>query len=209
MKVDVLDINGKKLREVELSARIFEAPVNVDLMHQAYIRQMANARLGTHDTKVRAEVSGGGRKPWKQKGTGRARQGSTNAAQWVGGGRIHTPHPRSYDQRMPKKMRQAALRSALSAKIADAGIVVVDDFELKEPKTRLMVEALGNLVGASTALVLMPVKDQSYDTVMRSADNIEGAKVLLASYLNVRDILGFDKVVLPLKTLDVLTAHLG
>jgi large subunit ribosomal protein L4 len=209
MKVDVFDIKGTKLREVELSAKIFEASVNVDLMHQAYIRQMANARLGTHQTKVRSEVAGGGRKPWKQKGTGRARQGSTNAAQWVGGGRIHTPHPRSYEQRMPKKMRQAALRSALSAKVADAGIVVVDDFDLKEPKTRLMVEALGNLVGASTALVLMPVKDQSYDTVMRSADNIDGAKVLLASYLNVRDILGFDKVVLPLKTLDVLTAHLG
>lgn len=209
MKVDVLDIKGKKIREVELSAKIFESPVNIDLMHQAYTRQMANARLGTHDTKVRSEVAGGGRKPWKQKGTGRARQGSTRAAQWVGGGRIHTPHPRSYDQHMPKKMRQAALRSALSAKIADAGIVVVDDFDLKEPKTRLMVEALGNLVGASTALVLMPVKDQSYDTVMRSADNIDGAKVLLASYLNVRDILGFDKVVLPLKTLDVLTAHLG
>jgi large subunit ribosomal protein L4 len=209
MKVDVLDIKGKKIREVELSATIFEAPVNIDLMHQAYTRQMANARLGTHQTKVRSEVAGGGRKPWKQKGTGRARQGSTNAAQWVGGGRIHTPHPRSYEQRMPKKMRQAALRSALSAKVADAGIVVVDDFDLKEPKTRLMVEALGNLVGASTALVLMPVKDQSYDTVMRSADNIESAKVLLASYLNVRDILGFDKVVLPLKTLDVLTAHLG
>jgi large subunit ribosomal protein L4 len=209
MKVDVLDIKGKKLREVELPANVFEVPVNVDLMHQAYQRQMSNARLGTHETKVRSEVSGGGRKPWKQKGTGRARQGSTRAAQWVGGGRIHTPHPRSYEQRMPKKMRQAALRSALSAKAAEAGIVVVDDLDIKEPKTRLMVEALSNLVGASTALVLMPVKDQSYDTVMRSADNIDGAKVLLASYLNVRDVLGFDKVVLPLKSLDVLSAHLG
>ena len=209
MKVDVLDIKGKKLREVELPAKVFEAPVNTDLMHQAYQRQMANARLGTHDTKVRSEVSGGGRKPWKQKGTGRARQGSTRAAQWVGGGRIHTPHPRSYDQRMPKKMRQAALRSALSAKAAEAGIVVVEDLDIKEPKTRLMVEALSNLVGGSTALVLMPVKDQSYDTVMRSADNIEGAKVLLASYLNVRDVLGFDKLILPLKSLDVLSAHLG
>jgi large subunit ribosomal protein L4 len=194
---------------VELPAKVFEAPVNVDLMHQAYTRQTANARLGTHDTKVRAEVSGGGRKPWKQKGTGRARQGSTRAAQWVGGGRIHTPHPRSYEQRMPKKMRQAALRSALSAKAKEAGIVVVDDLDLKEAKTRLMAEALINLVGQSTALVLMPVKDQSYDTVMRSADNIEGAKVLLASYLNVRDVLAFDKVVLPLKSIDVLSAHLG
>jgi large subunit ribosomal protein L4 len=209
MKVDVLDLKGKKLREVELPAKVFEATVNVDLMHQAYVRQTANAHLGTHETKVRSEVSGGGKKPWKQKGTGRARQGSTRAAQWVGGGRIHTPHPRSYEQRMPKKMRQAALRSALSAKAAESGIVIIDAFDLDEPKTRLMAEVLGNLVGDSTALVLMPAKDQSYETVMRSADNLEGAKVLLASYLNVRDVLGFDKVVLPLKTLDVLSAHLG
>ena len=209
MKVDVLDLKGKKVREVELPANLFEAPVNVDLMHQAYVRQMANARLGTHETNVRSEVNGGGRKPWKQKGTGRARQGSTNAAQWVGGGRIHTPHPRSYEQRMPKKMRQAALRSALSVKAAEASIVVVDELDLKEAKTRLMAETLGNLVGTSTVLVLMPTKDQNYDTVMRSADNIESAKVLLASYLNVRDVLNFDKVVLPLKTIDALVAHLG
>ncbi len=209
MKIDVLDLKGKKVREVDLPANVFEAPVNVDLMHQAYTRQMANARLGTHDTKVRSEVSGGGRKPWKQKGTGRARQGSTRAAQWVGGGRIHTPHPRSYDLRMPKKMRLAALRSALSAKAAEAGIVVVDEIEFKEPKTRLMVEALGNLVGTSTALVLMPVNDKNYDNVVRVADNIDNAKVLLASYLNVRDILSFDKVVLPVKSIDALVAHLG
>ncbi|MBE0668975.1 MAG: 50S ribosomal protein L4 [Anaerolineales bacterium] len=209
MKVDVLDLKGKKVREVELPANLFEAPVNVDLMHQAYVRQMANARLGTHETKVRSEVRGGGRKPWKQKGTGRARQGSTNAAQWVGGGRIHTPHPRSYEQHMPKKMRLAALRSALSVKAAEASIVVVEELDLKEAKTRLMAETLGNLVGTSTVLVLMPVKDQNYDTVMRSADNIDSAKVLLASYLNVRDVLNFDKVVLPLKTIDALVAHLG
>ncbi len=158
MKVDVLDLEGKKLREVELPAAIFEAPVNVDLMHQAYVRQMANARLGTHDTKVRGEVAGGGAKPWKQKGTGRARQGSRRAAQWVGGGRIHTPHPRSYEQRMPKKMRQAALRSALSAKAADAGIVLIDEFSLSEAKTKVMAQTLRNLVGTSTALVLLPEK---------------------------------------------------
>jgi large subunit ribosomal protein L4 len=209
MKVDVVDVKGKKVREMELPAKLFEAPVNVDLMHQAYQRQMANARLGTHQTKVRSEVAGGGRKPWKQKGTGRARQGSTNAAQFVGGGRIHTPHPRSYEQRMPKKMRQAALRSALSVKASEANIVVVDELNIQEAKTRYMVEALGNLVGTSTVLVLMPVKDLNYDVVMRSADNIENAKVLLASYLNVRDILNFDKVVLPLKTIDALVAHLG
>jgi large subunit ribosomal protein L4 len=209
MKIDVLDLKGNKTSEIELPAQVFEAVINVDLMHQAYTRQMANARLGTHQTKVRSEVRGGGKKPWKQKGTGRARQGSTNAAQFVGGGRIHTPHPRSYEQRMPKKMRQAALRSALSAKAKESSIVVVDGFDLKEPKTRLMVEILGNLVGTATALVLMPTKDQNYDLVMRSADNIENAKVLLASYLNIRDVLGFDKVILPIKTIDALVAHLG
>lgn len=209
MKVDVLDIKGKKVREIELPANLFEAPVNVDLMHQAYTRQMANARLGTHDTKVRSEVRGGGRKPWKQKGTGRARQGSRRAAQWVGGGRIHTPHPRSYELRMPKKMRQAALRSALSVKASEASIIIVEELNFDEPKTKIVAQALGNLVGTSTALVLMPTKDQNYDVVMRSTSNIESAKVLLASYLNVRDILNFDKVVLPVKTIDALVAHLG
>src|SRR5512144_466535 len=138
MKADVLNMAGEKLREVELPAAVFEAPINVDLMHQAFIRQMANARLGTHDTKVRGEVAGGGKKPWKQKGTGRARQGSTRAAQWVGGGRIHTPHPHKYTQVMPLKMRRAALRSALSVKASDMGIIIVDDLALTEPKTRLM-----------------------------------------------------------------------
>lgn len=209
MKVDVLNLEGKKLREVELPAAIFEAPINVDLMHQAYVRQMANARLGTHDTKVRGEVAGGGAKPWKQKGTGRARQGSRRAAQWVGGGRIHTPHPRSYEQRMPKKMRQAALRSALSAKAAELGVVVVDDLNLDEPKTKLMAKALTNLVGESTALVVLPQKDQAYDQVMRSMENLEAAKVLLAGYLNIRDLFAYDKLVLPVKTLDALTANLG
>ena len=209
MKVDVLSMEGKKLREVELPAAIFEAPINVDLMHQAYVRQMANARLGTHETKVRGEVAGGGAKPWKQKGTGRARQGSRRAAQWVGGGRIHTPHPRSYEQRMPKKMRQAALRSALSAKAADSGLVVVDELKLDDHKTRLMVNALASLVGSASALVLMPEKDQAYETLMRSADNLEDAKVLLAGYLNIRDLFTYDKLVLPVKALEALVANLG
>ena len=209
MKVDVFNMEGEKVKQVELPAAVFEAPINVDLMHQAYIRQMANARLGTHKTKTRSEVAGGGRKPWRQKGTGRARQGSIRAVQWKGGGRVHTPRPRSYEQAMPKKMRRAALRSALSAKAAEAGIVVVDEIALTEPKTRLMAETLDKLIGESSALVLMPEKDVSYDTVMRSADNLADAKVLLAGYLNIRDLLGYDKVIVPLKTLDVLTAHLG
>lgn len=209
MKVDVFDMEGKKIKQVELPASVFEAPINVDLMHQAYVRQMANARLGTHKTKTRSEVAGGGRKPWRQKGTGRARQGSIRAAQWKGGGRVHTPRPRSYEQAMPKKMRRAALRSALSAKAAEAGIVVVDEIAMKMPKTRQFAEVLDKLVGTSSALVLMPEKDLAYDTVMRSADNLADAKILLAGYLNIRDLLGYDKVIVPLKTLDVLAAHLG
>lgn len=209
MKVDVLNMQGEKVKQVELPAAIFEAKVNVDLMHQAYQRQMANARLGTHDTKVRAEVAGGGRKPWKQKGTGRARQGSTIAAQWVGGGRIHTPHPRKYTQAMPKKMRQAALRSALSVKAAESGIVVVDELKFGDLKTKVMAAALNHIVGDASALVLMPAKDEAYDSTARVASNIPDAKILLASYVNVRDVLGYDKVILPLKTLDVLSAHLG
>jgi len=209
MKVDVLNVEGKKLRQVELPAAVFEAPINIDLMHQAYVRQMANARLGTHKTKSRGEVSGGGRKPWRQKGTGRARQGTIRAPQWVGGGRVHTPRPRSYEKRMPRKMRQAALRSALSVKAAEASIVVVDELVLTESKTRLMVEALGHLVGKASALLLLPEKDQNYDVAMRTSENIPDAKVLLASYINIRDLLGFDKVVISLKTLDALKAHLG
>ena len=209
MKVDVLNMEGKKVSEMELPAAIFEAPINVDLMHQAYVRQLANARLGTHETKVRSEVAGGGAKPYKQKGTGRARQGSRRAAQWVGGGRIHTPHPRSYEQRMPKKMRQAALRSALSAKAAEAGVVVVDNLNVSEAKTKVMASAISSLVGKSTALIVMPAKDQSYDVVVQSADNIADAKVLLAGYLNIRDLLNFDKVILPVKSLDTLVANLG
>ena len=209
MKVDVLSLDGKKMREVELPAAIFEAPINVDLMHQAYVRQMANARLGTHETKVRGEVAGGGAKPWKQKGTGRARQGSRRAAQWVGGGRIHTPHPRSYEQRMPKKMRQAALRSALSAKAAESGLVIVDDLNLAESKTSVMAQTLSKLTGNATALLVLPQKDQSYEMVMRSVHNLADAKVLLASYLNIRDVFSYDKLVLPVKTLDALVAALG
>ena len=209
MKADVFNMEGEKVKQVELPAAIFEAKVNVDLMHQAYQRQMANARLGTHKTKTRGEVSGGGRKPWKQKGTGRARQGSTRAIQWVGGGRVHTPQPRSYYQRMPKKMRQAALRSALSVKAAEAGVVLVEEVKLSEGKTRLMSEVLNRLVGQASALVVLPEKDANYETVMKSTVNLPDAKVLLAGYLNIRDLLSYDKLVLPVNALDALTAQLG
>jgi large subunit ribosomal protein L4 len=208
MKVDVLNMKGEKVKTVELPAEIFEAPVNVDLMHQAYIQQMANARLGTHKTKTRSEVSGGGKKPWKQKGTGRARQGSTRAPQWVHGGKIHTPRPRKYTQHMPLKMRRAALRSALTVKAAESGLVVVDELVLPEPKTRLMAQALNDLVGDATVLVLVAEKDAEYDVIARSTNNLPDARLLMASYLNIRDLLGYDKLVMPLKALDVLKSFL-
>jgi large subunit ribosomal protein L4 len=208
MEVDVFNMEGEKVSRVELPAEIFEAPVYMDLMHQAYVRQMANARLGTHETKTRSEVAGGGRKPWKQKGTGRARQGSTRAPHWKGGGNVHTPHMHSYTLSMPRKMRQIAMRSALTVKAVEECVVVVDELTVAEPKTRLMVKALNALVGASSALVLIPEKG-AYESVIRSTNNIPDVKVLLASYVNIRDLLTFDKVVLPLSALDVIKAHLG
>jgi large subunit ribosomal protein L4 len=208
MKVDVLNMQGEKVKTVELPAEIFEAQVNVDLMHQAFMQQMANARLGTHKTKTRSEVSGGGRKPWKQKGTGRARQGSTRAPHWVHGGKIHTPRPRKYTQHLPVKMRRAAIRSALSAKAAEAGLVVVDELVLPEPKTRLMAAALNTLVGDATALILVADKDANYDLVSRSTNNLPDSKLLMANYLNIRDLLGYDKLVMPLTALDVLKSIL-
>ena len=209
MEVDVLNMEGQKVRTVELPAAVFEAPINVDLMHQAYQRQLANVRLGTHKTKGRSEVSGGGRKPWKQKGTGRARQGSTRAPQWKGGGKVHTPHPRDYTQAMPRKMRQAALRSALSAKAAENGILVLDGMDLPEAKTRLMAQALNRLVGDASALILIPQKDDSYQKVERSTNNLPDAKALLADYLNMRDLMIYDRLILPLPALNKLVAILG
>jgi large subunit ribosomal protein L4 len=209
MEVDVLNMEGQKVSTVELPAQIFDAPVKLDLMHQAYIRQMANARLGTHNTKGRSEVSGGGRKPWKQKGTGRARQGSTRATQWVGGGKAHTPKPRDYTLQMPRKMRRAALRSALSVKAAEQSIVVLEELAIAEPKTRLMAQALDQLVGNASVLILIPELNTGYDMVVRSANNLPGTKTLQASYLNIRDLLGYDKLLLPLKALDVLVSFLG
>jgi large subunit ribosomal protein L4 len=208
MEVDVFNMQGEKVRTVELPAEIFEAPINVDLMHQAFVRQMANARLGTHSTKGRSEVRGGGRKPWRQKGTGRARQGSTRAAQWVGGGKVHTPKPRDYSQAMPRKMRRAALRSALTVKANEQNLVLLDDLSLPEAKTRLMAQALNALVEEASVLVVIPEKSDQYEVVSRATRNLPDTKILLASYLNIRDLLGYDKVVMPVQALDVLASYL-
>lgn len=213
MKVPVYNMQGEQVGETELPATIFEAPIRPDLMHQAYVRQMANARLGTHSTKTRGEVRGGGRKPWPQKGTGRARQGSIRAPQWVGGGVVHGPKPRDYSQDMPRKMRRAALRSALSVKAREDAIIVVDDLKLSELKTRMMDEALTRLAGEeATVLVLLPESpkhSEQYFVVAKATANLPYAKTLLANYVNVRDLLSFDKVLMPLKAIKVLESFLG
>lgn len=206
IKLPVLDMNGQQTGERELPSDIFEAPVNIGLMHQAYVRQMANARLGTHKTKTRGEVNRTKRKWYRQKGTGRARHGSRNAPLFVGGGVAHGPLPRKYRKDMPKKMRRAALRSALSAKAADGEIVLVDKLEVDRPKTRIMQEVLYNLVGESSALVLLA---EANENVQLSLRNLPDARYLRASYLNVRDLLMFDKVVVPLDALDRIADWLG
>jgi large subunit ribosomal protein L4 len=206
MEVPVRNLQGETVRTVELPAEIFEAPINTDLMHQALQRQLANARQGTHSTKTRGEVSGGGKKPYKQKGTGHARQGSRRAPQYKGGGKVHTPKPRDYTVRMPKQMRRAALRSALSVKAADSQIVVVDQLLLAAPKTAAIVEALGKLGVGGKALVLL---DSHNENVEKSLRNYAGAKMLRASYLNVRDLLGCDTLVMPLEALEVIQGYLG
>jgi large subunit ribosomal protein L4 len=206
MKVPVLNMRGEEVDAIELLAAIFEAPVNVGLMHQALVRQQANARLGTHKAKSRSEVNLSTRKIWRQKGTGRARHGSRKAPIFVGGGVAHGPKPRDYSVRMPRKMRQAALRSALTVKAQEGDLVVIDQLALEQPKTREMVEILDRLVGNASTLVVLEDKNEN---VERSTNNIPGAKTLRASYLNIRDLFDYDKILMPLAALDVVTGWLG
>lgn len=205
MLVSIKNMTGQQVGEIELNDSIFAAPVNQSLMHQALLRQLSNARLGTHKTKGRSEVRGGGRKPWRQKGTGRARQGSIRAPQWVGGGTVFGPQPRKYTKAMPKKMRRAALRSALSVKAGAGQIVVVDELAMDAPKTKAMIQTLEAL-GVDSQSVLM-VMAESNDSVQRSARNLKNdkrhkVKTLLAGYLNIRDLLGFDTILLSKDAVD-------
>jgi len=186
---------GETVDEIELNETVFGIQPSTAVMHQALLRQMANARLGTHKTKERGEVRGGGRKPWRQKGTGRARQGSTRAPQWRGGGTVFGPQPRSYAQKMNRKMRRLALRSALSVKAADEQIIVLDALTMDAPKTREMRSLLENLkLGESSALFLLPARNEN---VERSARNLQQVKTLNAQVLSIRDLLGYDFVVMP------------
>lgn len=202
----VYDMTGREVKQVELPADIFEAPINIGLMHQAFVRQMANARLGTHTAKTRGEVKRTKQKWYRQKGTGRARHGSRNAPIFVGGGKAHGPRPRSYEKDMPRKMRRAAVRSALSAKASENQIVLVDRIAMEKPRTREMADMLYQLVGDHSALVVLAQKDEMVQLSLR---NIEDAYYLHAQYLNVRDLLKYDQVIISLDALDVINAWLG
>ena len=206
MQVAVHNMAGEQVGQFELPADIFEAPINSALMHQAFVRQLANARRGTHKTQSRGEVSRSKSKWYRQKGTGRARHGSRNAPIFVGGGVAHGPKPRSYRQNMPRKMRRAALRSALSAKAAETQIVLLDELEMQRPKTGEFVAILDRLDVADSALVLL---SEENETVERSARNIPYVKTLRANYLNIRDLLGYETVLIPLDSLDVIQSILG
>ncbi len=207
MQLPVLNRSGEQVGEIELSDAVFAAPINQGLMHQALVRQLANARQGTHKTKTRSEVRGGGRKPWRQKGTGRARHGSIRSPIWVGGGTVFGPQPRSYEKRMPQKMRQAALRSALSVKAGDEQILVVDDLSMEAPKTKEMVRTLGALgVDGKSTLIVLAERDMATE---RSARNLPKVKTLLSSYLNIQDLFGYDMLVLSQAAVDQIHDWLG
>ncbi len=206
MQVPVYNLRGETVGETELRDDVFAVPINQAVMHQALVRQLANARQGTHKTKGRSEVSGGGRKPWRQKGTGRARQGSIRAPQWRGGATVFGPQPRSYAQRMPRKMRRLALRSALSVKAAKQQILVVDNLSLPEPKTRVMKDTLERLVPEASVLILLADRNEE---VERSTRNLPWVKILRAQYLNVRDLLGYDYVIMPLDAKAVIEGFLA
>lgn len=201
MQVPVLDMSGKQVKTIDLPADIFEVEVNVGLMHQAYVRQMAGLRLGTHSTQRRGEVSRTSAKMYRQKGTGRARHGSRDATQFVGGGRPKGPKPRDYSKSMPKKMRRGAIRSALSACLRDGQLVFVENLSMDTPKTKQMKTVLDVLAGEYSKLVLVAERN---DNVQRSVNNLPDAKTLRASYLNVRDLLQYDRVIVPLDALEVI-----
>ena len=200
-KIDVYDIQGKKVSTVDLKDEIFGIEPNEAVVHSVLVNFLANQRQGTQSTKTRAEVSGGGRKPWRQKGTGRARQGSIRAPQWIKGGIALGPKPRSYKYTVNKTEKRLAIKSCLSSKVLEKELVVVDNLPLKEIKTKEMVNALNNLKVEGKTLILLPEKNE---TVQKSARNIEGVKTTLVNTINVYDLLKYKNLVITLDTVKKL-----
>ncbi|MGH2445637.1 MAG: 50S ribosomal protein L4 [Candidatus Limnocylindria bacterium] len=195
----ILKTDGKEGASVDLAETLFAAPINESLIHQAVVRQLAGRRIGSADTLTRGEVTGGGRKPWRQKGTGRARQGSRTAPHWAGGGVVFGPHPRSYEQKMPAKMRRSALRGVLSAKQAEGALRVVEGFGLDGIGTRAMAERLAAWNAAGKVLLVLAARDQ---VVEMSSRNLREVRVILADSLNVVDLLEADTIVFTHEGLD-------
>ena len=196
-KVDVYDMKGKKVSDVELAESVFGIEPNEAIVHSELVNYLANQRQGTQSTKTRAEVRGGGKKPWRQKGTGRARQGSIRAPQWIKGGIALGPKPRSYSYTVNKKERRLALKSILSSKVTENELTVVDKLEVKEIKTKTMVKALADLKVEGKTLIVLPENNQN---VFMSARNIEGVKTIALNNINVFDLLKYTNLILPLDT---------
>lgn len=205
MELPVYNMAGEQVSTFELPASIFEANINRDLMHQALVRQLANARLGTHKAKTRSEVNRTTAKAYRQKGTGRARHGSRKAPIFVGGGKAHGPRPRKYTKDMPRKMRRAALCSALSVKADLGDIVLIDKISMDVPKTKVIAGMLQTLTNGESTLLLLADRNE---TIEKSAHNLRDVKALRANYLNIRDLLGYNKIVMPLSALDVVSSFL-
>ena len=192
-KLNVLNIQGQNVGEIELSDAVFGVEVNEHVLYEVVKNQLANKRQGTQSAKTRAEVRGGGRKPWKQKGTGRARQGSTRSVQWVGRGVAFAPKPRSYKYTLPKKVRRLAMKSALSSKVQNSEVIVLDALNMDAPKTKEFAQILNNINAAKKALVVIADKN---DNVIKSARNIEGVQTALVNTMNVYDILKYDSFII-------------
>ncbi len=201
--IDILDVAGKKSGTRDLKADLFEATVSVPLMHQVVVAAMNGLRSGTHSSKTRGDVAGGGRKPWRQKGTGRARQGSIRSPQWVGGGTAHGPHPHSHDQRINKKMRRGALRSALTDTLQSGKLVVVSELDFDEPKTKRAAELMEALEVQGKLLVILPEPTES-GAVEKSFRNMTDVEVAYAGGLGTYQLLWADRVLLTTAALDVL-----
>ena len=200
-KVDVYDMKGKKVSDVELAESVFGIEPNEAIVHSVLVNYLANQRQGTQSTKTRAEVRGGGKKPWRQKGTGRARQGSIRAPQWIKGGIALGPKPRSYKYTVNKKEKRLAIKSVLSSKVLEKELTVVNEIKLKEIKTKEMQKALNNLKVEGKTLILLPEKNE---TVQKSARNIEGVKTTLVNTINVYDLLKYKNLVVTLDTVKKL-----
>ena len=200
-KVDVLDMKGKKVSDIELADSVFGIEPNEAIVHSVLVNYLANQRQGTQSTKTRAEVSGGGKKPWRQKGTGRARQGSIRAPQWIKGGIALGPKPRSYKYTVNKKEKRLAIKSVLSSKVLEKELTVVDKLELKEIKTKTMVKALADMKVEGKTLIILPENNKN---VLMSSRNIEGVKTIVANNINIFDLLKYTNLILPVDTVKKL-----